>query len=111
MNKRERREKVMDTRYAKVDQRKQVSEKSKTRHALFDSMLDALMGMDHPLARKFRELNIDLQTNKNTRTDDKVRERAIQNILDWRKENPEEAEEMVKFLADLEAQYVCNVKS
>ena len=103
MNKRERREQVMSQRYAKVDQRKQVSNQAKAQQDKHDAMMIALKSSDHPLAKQYVELDSAYRATKNTRTDD---HRQMDVITKWRNASPEQAKEMAKFLQDFETQFM-----
>ena len=96
MNKRERREQVMSQRYAKVDQRKQESEKAKAHQVKFDAMMVAMSKSNNLLAKQFIELDRAFRTNDH---------RQMDVLTKWHETNPEQAKEMVKFLEDFKAQH------
>ena len=102
MDKRERREQVMSQRYAKVDQRKQVSNQAKAQQVKHDAMIAALKSSDHPLAKQYGELDAAYRATPNTRTND---HRQMDVITEWRNASPEKAKEMAKFLQDFELQF------
>lgn len=103
MNKRERRDQVMSQRYAKVDQRKQVSNQAKAQQVKHDAMIAALKSSEHPLAKQYVELDAAYRANPNTRTND---HRQMDVITKWRNANPEDAKAMGEFLRDFENQYI-----
>lgn len=103
MNKRERREQVMSQRYAKVDQRKQVSNQAKAQQVKHDAMIAALKSSDHPLAKQYVELDAAYRATPNTRTDD---HRQMDVITKWRQASPEQAKAMAEFLQDFETKFM-----
>lgn len=56
-----------------------------------DSLIDKLLKLDHPMVHKYKKLK--QEAFKSPTTDE-----AEKFLIDWKKNNPEEAEEMRKFL-------------
>ena len=56
-----------------------------------DSLIDKLLKLDHPMVHKYKKLK--QEAFKSPTTDE-----AVKFLIDWKKNNPEEAEEMRKFL-------------
>ena len=57
-----------------------------------DSLIDKLLKLDHPMVHKFKKLKQEAFKSPNTFDE------AEKFLIDWKKNNPEEAEEMRKFL-------------
>ena len=62
------------------------------------SIIDQLMKLDHPVVHKFKELREAAKKAPNT-------DAACKFLADWKKNNPEEAEEMRVFLGNFHDDY------
>ena len=62
-----------------------------------DSLIDKLLKMDHPMVHKFKKLKQEAFKSPTTDEAEKFNE-AEKFLIDWKKNNPEEAEELRKFL-------------
>jgi hypothetical protein len=63
-----------------------------------DELFDAVTKLDHPMARKLKELRI--EAFKLPTTDD-----AEKFLTEWKKNNPEEARAMREFIMGIEIEY------
>jgi hypothetical protein len=63
-----------------------------------DELFDAVTKLDHPMARKLKELRI--EAFKLPTTDD-----AVKFLSEWKKNNPEEATAMREFIMGIEIEY------
>lgn len=60
-----------------------------------DDDFDAVTKLDHPMARKLKELRTEAFKNRTTSDAEKY-------LADWKRNNPEQAKEMREFIASIE---------
>ena len=63
-----------------------------------DNLFDSVVKLDHPMARKLKELHT--EAFKLPTTDD-----ADKFVVEWQKNNPDQAKEMREFIASIEIEY------
>ena len=86
MNKRARRQLVMATRYAKLDQRQQESQQMKAENKRFEAEINFVLNQDHPMAKIARELVGEWKRGDHER------------INSWHKDNPELSVQMKAYM-------------
>lgn len=64
----------------------------------YNNLVNSIMKLDHPMARKLRELHTD--AFKLPTTND-----AENFLAEWRNNNPEQAKELNEFIASIEIEY------
>jgi len=63
-----------------------------------NNLFDSVVKLDHPMARKLKELHTEAFKLPTTNDADKF-------VEEWQKNNPEQAQEMREFIASVEIEY------
>lgn len=64
----------------------------------YDNLVDSIMELDHPMARKLKELYTDAFNSLTTKDAEKF-------LAEWQQNNPKQAKELNEFIASIEIEY------